>query len=105
MLLFQSKLTSMLHSVSVMAIKNKKSPMLRCTLTGIERNYHIRVLSERLYKKEKRFYSTLEKKNAPGINPWFLTGFIDGEGCFRIVRDLITYPVVWPLQTGLSRCP
>jgi len=31
---------------------------LRCTLMGFERNYQIRILSQELYKKGIRFYST-----------------------------------------------
>ena len=58
---------------------------LRCTLMGFERSYQIRILSKVLHKKEIRFYSTssgIEPKTC--LNPWFLTGFIDGEGCFII---------------------
>ena len=56
---------------------------LRCTLMGFERNYQIRILSKGLHKTEGRFYSTSDN-TGNNINPWFLTGFIDGEGCFRI---------------------
>jgi group I intron endonuclease len=54
---------------------------LRCTLTGLERDYRIRILSKNLYKKDQRFYSTLPL-NETSLNPWFITGFVDGEGCF-----------------------
>lgn len=64
---------------------NNKFPMLRCTLMNFERGYRIRILSKVLHKKGFRFYSTLNRlKNEITLNPWFLTGFIDGEGCFRI---------------------
>ena len=92
-------LPNSLQGVSVAAIRYKNIPMLRCTLTGVERHYQIRILSKRLYKKERRFYSTLDnKKNATGINPWFLTGFIDGEGCFRIYLTKINRAIGWRVQ-------
>lgn len=70
--------------------QNKKYPMLRCTLMGFERNYQIRILSKELHKKEIRFYSTTGNlKNETSLNPWFLTGFIDGEGCFRLALTKI----------------
>ena len=63
-------------------IQNKISSMLRYTLTDLERDYQIRILSKGLYKKERRFYSgtllslleerggTLDNvQNATNINP------------------------------------
>nr|4YIT_A Chain A, Meganuclease I-AabMI [Gremmeniella abietina]4YIT_D Chain D, Meganuclease I-AabMI [Gremmeniella abietina] len=32
------------------------------------------------------------------INPWFLTGFIDGEGCFRISVTKINRAIDWRVQ-------
>jgi hypothetical protein len=49
---------------------------LRCTLMDFERNYQIKILSKQL---NKLFYSTV---NNIKLNPWFVTGFIDAEGCF-----------------------
>ena len=57
------------------------SPKLRCTLTGFERNYPIKIPSKQLNKKS---FSTLNFKSEHKINPWFLTGFTDAEGCFSI---------------------
>jgi hypothetical protein len=61
--------------------KGKYNPMhLRCTLMGFERNYPIKILSSQL----NRFFSTficndlLQKQ----LNPSFVTGLTDGEGCF-----------------------
>ena len=55
-----------------------------------ERDYQIRILSKNFYLKGQRFYSTLDNpKNETNINPWFLTGLLDGEGCFRISLKLI----------------
>jgi hypothetical protein len=57
---------------------------LRCTLMGFERNYQIKILSKQLSKV--RFYSTLTANKTIQLilNPWFLTGFSDGEACFII---------------------
>jgi hypothetical protein len=55
---------------------------LRCTLMGFERNYQIKAPSKQL-----RFYSILTANKTQiqlTINPWFLTGFSDGEACFMI---------------------
>jgi len=55
---------------------------------GFERNYQIRVPSKELHKKEIRFYSTTRNlKNETSLNPWFLTGFIDGA--FPYKQNLI----------------
>jgi hypothetical protein len=54
------------------------NPKLRCTLTGFERNYPIKIPSKQFNNKS---FSTFIKYQ---INPWFLTGFTDGEGCFSI---------------------
>uniref|UniRef100_UPI0023D80921 hypothetical protein n=1 Tax=Gonatophragmium mori TaxID=2966219 RepID=UPI0023D80921 len=52
---------------------------LRCTLTGFERNYQLKILSKQL---TKRFYTTITH-----INPWFLSGLIDAEGSFSLVMS------------------
>ena len=52
---------------------------LRYTLAGFERNYHIKIPSKQLNKKS---FSTLNNRNV--LNPWFITGFSDAEGCFYI---------------------
>ena len=50
---------------------------------GFERNYQIKILSKQLNIKN---YSTLSKTNLDSkLNPWFVTGFIDAEGCFIIL--------------------
>ena len=79
-------------------VQDKKLMHLRCTLVGFERNYQVRILSKGLYKKERRFYSTLDNLNNNNINPWFLTGFIDGEGCFRISLTKVNRPIGWRVQ-------
>jgi hypothetical protein len=54
-----------------------KGKHLRCTLTGFERSYQVKVLSKQLFK---RSYST----NGKSLNPNFVTGFTDAEGSFTI---------------------
>jgi LAGLIDADG endonuclease len=58
-----------------------KKPMhLRCTLMGFERNYQIKIPSKQL---NKQCYSTLSRSSLNNkLNPWFITGFADAEGCF-----------------------
>jgi LAGLIDADG endonuclease len=58
---------------------NNNSMQLRCTLTGFERNYPVKIPSKQL---KYRSFSNLNLK--PELNPWFLTGFTDAEGCFSI---------------------
>jgi hypothetical protein len=59
------------------------NPKLRCTLMGFERSYPIKILSKQL---NKLFFSTLRNSDnkLPKLNPWFITGFTDAEGCFSI---------------------
>lgn len=56
-----------------------KPMQLRCTLMGFERNYQIKIPSKQLNIN----YSTLSNSSLNNkLNPWFLTGFADAEGCF-----------------------
>ena len=61
-----------------------KKLMLRCTLTGFERSYQVKILSNQI-----RTYSainTSQKLKLNGsIDPWFLTGFSDAEGTFSVL--------------------
>jgi hypothetical protein len=54
---------------------------LRCTLMGFERNYQIKIPSNQLNIDIRTFSTTISKSK---INPGFLTGFADAEGCFSI---------------------
>ena len=61
-------------------------PSLRCALINFERNYKINIPSNQICK---RLYSiSLNKLDRidylSPINPWFLTGFADGEASFII---------------------
>jgi hypothetical protein len=80
---------------------------LRYTLTGFERNYPIRIPSvfvslssngvmvtgDQVNIYTRRYYTSKVVQQCPAaytekpnsdvtINPWFITGFTDGEGCF-----------------------
>lgn len=60
---------------------------LRCALTGFERKPKINILSKEIYPK---FYSIISINKSDRIyclspvNPWFFTGFADGEASFII---------------------
>ena len=56
----------------------KYNKSLRCILMGFERSYQIKILTKQL---NKLYYSTI---NQIKLDPWFLTGFTDAEGCFSI---------------------
>jgi len=61
-------------------INNTKLMKLRCTLMGFEKNYQIKIPSKQL---NKQCYSTLSRTSLNNkLNPWFITGFTDAEGCF-----------------------
>ena len=60
-------------------------PRLRCTLTGGESRYHIKIPSKQLNTACARTFSTLPSGQGRNVlNPWFLSGFTDAEGCFSI---------------------
>lgn len=49
-----------------------------------------------------RSYGTRSYKNSNRLNPWFITGYIDGEGCFAvIVRKNSHYSTGWRVDTSL----
>jgi len=51
---------------------------LRCTLMGLEISYLVKIPSKQL---NRLFFSTVSCKN-PKLNPFFVSGLIDAEGCF-----------------------
>ena len=60
---------------------------LRYILKGFKRNYPIRIPSNQINKQITRFYtSKAQQSNLQNfnLNPGFVTGFTDGEGCFII---------------------
>ena len=54
---------------------------LRCTLMGSASCYPVKIPSKQLNNKS---FSTLNSITETELNPWFITGFSDAEGCFTI---------------------
>ena len=54
---------------------------LRCTLMGGASCYPFKIPSKQL---NNRSFSTLNSITETELNPWFITGFSDAEGCFSI---------------------
>lgn len=81
---------------------------LRCTLAGFERNNKVKILSNLInyitlfsqHKAEKvKTFQVRNYSNLPStlnLNPWYVTGFTDGEGCFMltIIKDK-NYKLGW----------
>jgi hypothetical protein len=88
---------------------NHKLMKLRCTLTGFERNYQTKISSKQFVIQNKNFSTNSQYKNLPfsnicdtssilpvsalkgwtdanliRLNPWFVTGFTDADGCFGL---------------------
>jgi hypothetical protein len=58
---------------------------LRCTLMGFERNYQIRNLSKQINIQRRKYTSIATQSDIKlKMDPWFITGFTDGEGCFYL---------------------
>ena len=84
---------------------------LRCTLRGFERNYQVLSLSKQIHTY--RCYTTfkdslpvnkinlaLTSSAKEKINPWFVTGFVDGEGSFHVsVRKNPNYKLDWRVES------
>lgn len=53
---------------------------------GFEKSYPIKILSYQISYKNTRCYSTerIPQIESPVLNPWFITGFCDGESCFYV---------------------
>jgi hypothetical protein len=54
-----------------------KTSSLRCTLSGLERDYQTKIPSKQFQFRKFSFFPTI-------LNPWFITGFSDAESCFYI---------------------
>ena len=61
-----------------------KHTMLRCTLMGFERNYQIKILSKQLKNKTNFCTSAYPQVQLTKLEPWFVTGFCDGEASFSV---------------------
>jgi len=73
---------------------------LRCTLMGCENSYQLKILSKQL-NLNKKYLSSIN--SLPKLNPWFITGLIDGEGSFytSIFRNN-EYKLGWQVQSIFS---
>lgn len=77
--------------------QKSKDLVLRCTLIGSERSPRINVLSKKQITQLKCYHSATVNKSSVltslsstelpfvSVNPWFVTGFTDAEGCFLLV--------------------
>ena len=75
-------------------------PKLRCTLTGGESHFLIKIHSKQLNPASllhKRTFSNLPSGQGRNVlNPWFLSGFTDAEGCFSIgIRPDAKLKIKW----------
>lgn len=61
--------------------KEKYILLLRCSLTGFERNYQVKPFSNQLPRRENsKFYSSLAiSQSQIKLNPYFITGFSDAS--------------------------
>jgi len=80
----------------------KKARSLRCTLMGREICYQVKIPSKQLNSQNFSFSTLTINKPLGGennIKPWFLTGFIDAEGCFQIsIRQDKKYKTNWRIS-------
>ena len=60
---------------------------LRCTLMGFERNYQVKIPSNLIIQRRPYFKGFFKdnNKHTTLIEPWFISGFTDAEGCFAII--------------------
>jgi len=86
------------HGLNTLQWKSGNS-ILRCTLIGFERNCRrfsnqllllnkfrrcqLRNLSNKINKPDN-LSETVYLQNSKSLDPWFITGFVDGEGCFIV---------------------
>ena len=61
-----------------------KNMQLRCTLMGHESGYPIKIPSKQLIFNKFSFSTRVVANSIFNLNPWFVTGFYDGEGSFII---------------------
>ena len=60
--------------------------LLRCTLMGLERGYHVKIPSQQINKQNySTFFLNSNSSLNHSLNPWFITGFSDAEGSFIIL--------------------
>lgn len=75
---------------------------LRYTLMGHESVYQIKIPSNQLNKSSLIFLNYLSNStvlNPNKINPWWLSGFIDAEGCFlAYISRSKTHKIGWSVE-------
>ena len=74
---------------------------LRCTLMGGASCYQVKILSKQL--NFNRNFSTLVQNSK--LNPWFVTGFVVGEGSFGItiyIDNRIKDRLVWAVKPSFQ---
>ena len=79
------------------------NPSLRCTLMDNVSCYQISSFFNQFYSH--RFYTTVVQLSEKQIrfNDWFLTGFVDGEGCFSIdIAKSKVYKTGWQIKLRFS---
>jgi len=59
------------------------SLILRCTLMGFERNFQPKILSNQI--NTYCIKTIVKNNNYIKLDPLFITGFVDAEGCFSIL--------------------
>lgn len=85
-----------------------KSMHLRCALTGFERNYQVKILSNQINKRNSYSSSAIQSQiNSNLLNANFVTGFIDAEGCFIITilrnpRSGASTKIGWKVQARFT---
>jgi len=74
---------------------------------GFERNYQVKILS----KQMKIYYTTLVAPQpkitsfSGSLNPFFITGFTDAEGCFQVqVNSSKTTKIGFTVQVKFLIC-
>ncbi len=90
--------------------QGKNLPCLRCILTGFERNYQVKnpsnlIIQRRPYSKGREAFEdnnpTVNNKHTQLIEPWFISGFADAEGCFAIIiRKAPKNNLGWQLEAN-----
>lgn len=79
----------------------------RSTLAGFERNHPIGIPSKQIDRLKRLYSSSLGVRAQAGslhdpgskLNPWFVIGFTDGEGCFHLsVTENKKFKLGWRAQ-------
>ena len=76
---------------------------LRCTLLGFERSYQVKIPSNQIIQKQ--FHSTVSslENNILPLDPWFISGFSDAEGCFLVlIRKAPKNLLGWQLEVNFT---